>query len=640
MVSGLASPHTVVDLSTSPSSRQSSDWNHSNTIFSAGFHGQLLPGGTPPLSFGGSNSSYTSPLTPTLTSSRTIQLASPPVPPTTQRRLSLVTGAGSAYYHQSGPDATNGISERVPSLRVQSLESALPRFESRRRTTNNSGGNDSTSTPMVTLDAVAAATRFLSNTSMASFSMFVSNPPADGRGFASSDRTGAASTANRAIEAIARNRMLAAQAAREDEELNASTRTAVVASVAGRRKSTRTRNNKRTARSPSSDLSASTDAAVASERRTSEPLMIALGSRRYPTSANRSNGEFFPREIHTSTSGRGGLAPVAATVDSALDVSPSELLRPTKRQRITKPSSLKKPPPGSLDVDGLTEEVDKQPCAICMCEPTWEEAAEIDGCSHRFCFGCITKWSDRENSCPLCKSRFAKVTRVNKQRRTKNGPSVTNTKKVKQRDQRSDIVTGAALEGLLASIAANNGMTSSLHGHIMVQRFGGALVPLLQRQQQNRNANRNFLNVFASDTSSDDDDAISSFMNLLGVRSNHGGRRQTPVNHSFTSNSNVPPSSATFALSFPTPPGGATSLATGTDPVAHSGNHAPGNRYNTRVSFDATSNRTSSNTFHHNYNLRSYATNAHDPSAGHASSNPLEIDDSDNSVVEVVHVDL
>ena len=124
-------------------------------------------------------------------------------------------------------------------------------------------------------------------------------------------------------------------------------------------------------------------------------------------------------------------------------------MAPRKRKRFPKPPvQLKKPPPGSKS----EEEEEKKPsadatssCCICMCDVEHEELALINGCEHQFCFGCIEKWAERENTCPLCKVRFSKIDRVNKRRKK----GTKNTKKVKQRDQRSDVVPGAALEGLL-----------------------------------------------------------------------------------------------------------------------------------------------------------------------------------------------
>lgn len=87
-----------------------------------------------------------------------------------------------------------------------------------------------------------------------------------------------------------------------------------------------------------------------------------------------------------------------------------------------------------------------------MCDVEPDELAKVNGCDHHFCFGCIEKWSERENTCPLCKNRFNKIDRINKKGRK--GSSVT--KKVKQRDQRTDLVPGAALEGLLANFASRH----------------------------------------------------------------------------------------------------------------------------------------------------------------------------------------
>ena len=127
----------------------------------------------------------------------------------------------------------------------------------------------------------------------------------------------------------------------------------------------------------------------------------------------------------------------------------------------TKRAMLKKPPPSSASPDAKPKAVpkDSKPstegttCTICMCEPERSEIATIDGCKHIYCFSCISQWSERENTCPLCKVRFGKIKRVHPQRRKRGSTTpVRNTKNVKQRDQRSDIHPGAALEGILAGI--------------------------------------------------------------------------------------------------------------------------------------------------------------------------------------------
>ena len=125
-----------------------------------------------------------------------------------------------------------------------------------------------------------------------------------------------------------------------------------------------------------------------------------------------------------------------------------------------KKANLKEPPAG-LKTDPEEESrkaregdlgVDNS-CCICMCEPEPMEAATIDGCSHKFCFSCIDKWSDRENTCPLCKERFTNITRVTKYprgARSEDGSKPKNSKKVKNRDQRADLHPGGnPLEALL-----------------------------------------------------------------------------------------------------------------------------------------------------------------------------------------------
>jgi hypothetical protein len=116
-------------------------------------------------------------------------------------------------------------------------------------------------------------------------------------------------------------------------------------------------------------------------------------------------------------------------------------------------SSLKAPPP-SAKKSSEDEHGDKKPaakadtlenCCICMCDVEPDDLSRINGCEHSFCFGCIEKWAERENTCPLCKYRFTKIDRVNKKRKK----GAKNSKNVRQRDQRSDLLPGAAIEGLL-----------------------------------------------------------------------------------------------------------------------------------------------------------------------------------------------
>jgi len=54
-------------------------------------------------------------------------------------------------------------------------------------------------------------------------------------------------------------------------------------------------------------------------------------------------------------------------------------------------------------------------CCICLDIPALPELSSLNGCGHTFCFDCIEKWAERENTCPLCKVRFTKINRVHKQ---------------------------------------------------------------------------------------------------------------------------------------------------------------------------------------------------------------------------------
>eukprot|EP00547_Thalassionema_nitzschioides_P004175 CAMPEP_0194215878 /NCGR_PEP_ID=MMETSP0156-20130528/17972_1 /TAXON_ID=33649 /ORGANISM="Thalassionema nitzschioides, Strain L26-B" /LENGTH=415 /DNA_ID=CAMNT_0038944511 /DNA_START=113 /DNA_END=1360 /DNA_ORIENTATION=- len=118
---------------------------------------------------------------------------------------------------------------------------------------------------------------------------------------------------------------------------------------------------------------------------------------------------------------------------------------PAKRRAVAskedKPASLKSDPDESSST-----------CCICMSHPDVTEVATIDGCDHKFCFNCIEKWSDRENTCPLCKNRFNRINRVMRGKgKRKKGQK--GTKKVKQRDQRADLNPNNGFDSLLANIS-------------------------------------------------------------------------------------------------------------------------------------------------------------------------------------------
>jgi len=97
-------------------------------------------------------------------------------------------------------------------------------------------------------------------------------------------------------------------------------------------------------------------------------------------------------------------------------------------------------------------------CCICLEEPTKPEVSKLDMCNHVYCFICIEKWAERENTCPLCKTRFHKIERFHKVSKPRGRRGIAqkgspvplkNVKKVKNRDQRSDYNRSAQWQGLL-----------------------------------------------------------------------------------------------------------------------------------------------------------------------------------------------
>lgn len=62
------------------------------------------------------------------------------------------------------------------------------------------------------------------------------------------------------------------------------------------------------------------------------------------------------------------------------------------------------------DEDSLSSvessEADEVECPICLEDIVTADIATIDGCDHVFCLDCLTQWSETNNICPLCRTRF------------------------------------------------------------------------------------------------------------------------------------------------------------------------------------------------------------------------------------------
>lgn len=78
------------------------------------------------------------------------------------------------------------------------------------------------------------------------------------------------------------------------------------------------------------------------------------------------------------------------------------------------PSKGKRPGrKGKRKVVDLNIEIGKQVCGICLSEEGKRTVRGVlNCCSHYFCFACIMEWSKVESRCPLCKQRFATISRT------------------------------------------------------------------------------------------------------------------------------------------------------------------------------------------------------------------------------------
>lgn len=90
---------------------------------------------------------------------------------------------------------------------------------------------------------------------------------------------------------------------------------------------------------------------------------------------------------------------------SSLKMIKEEELVPSKRKRPGRK--------GKQKVVDLKIEIGKQVCGICLSEEGEKTVRGVlNCCSHYFCFACIMEWSKVESRCPLCKQRFATISRT------------------------------------------------------------------------------------------------------------------------------------------------------------------------------------------------------------------------------------
>lgn len=141
--------------------------------------------------------------------------------------------------------------------------------------------------------------------------------------------------------------------------------------------------------------------------------------------------------------------------DNADTQPPAKSTRSSRKR--TRSSSPDRKQSASKPATETEEDDESKKCCICLDQPSEKELSKLDGCNHSYCFACIEKWSERENTCPQCKARFLKIERVHKIKRRKSNdtsPKVANVKKVKNRDQRADYRQQNSLQGFFANMEA------------------------------------------------------------------------------------------------------------------------------------------------------------------------------------------
>ena len=289
------------------------------------------------------------------------------------------------------------------------------------------------------------------------------------------------------------------------------------------------------------------------------------------------------------------------------------------RKRKTSPDPktppAKKRAPGRLkaDPDDEKDVQHESTCCICMTEPDPADLASINICEHMFCFDCIEKWADRENTCPLCKKRFVKIDRVNKTKKK----SAVSSKKVKNRSQRSEITQTFALESLFGELGPG-GLAMNIESIfckcrsrmkdgnvVIVLTLSFLFLSVTARLSARGGFNTQFARIVVNGMSGS---------GVFETRPFEAARVSVPLN--------AAPEAARMPHQFE-------------DVFFGSDDEDDG--YNGFVASIRNMDSVGGSTLFGGYRPRSFASNMHDADAGDTADNALEIEDSDDEV-EVVHV--
>lgn len=190
--------------------------------------------------------------------------------------------------------------------------------------------------------------------------------------------------------------------------------------------------------------STSSSRAVASPQRATRKTLTRSTARRKTNTTNASPSS--PTNVGDANANR-------STQDRTVCSAESSTIEDRKKPAVIR---IRKEEKQIIPPSSKTVEEEESTCCICMDICIKLELSAINSCKHKFCFTCIEKWADRENTCPLCKERFTKIERVYKppSRKRKSDTTGTparcrNSKRVKNRSQRSDFMNGNAFQGLL-----------------------------------------------------------------------------------------------------------------------------------------------------------------------------------------------
>lgn len=115
---------------------------------------------------------------------------------------------------------------------------------------------------------------------------------------------------------------------------------------------------------------------------------------------------------------------------SSFDPTATKAPRKSLRRMAKK---AKEPDTGSSSTSCSPNTEEEDVCCICLDVP--KDRGKINSCDHRYCYGCIKRWSEETNTCPQCKKRFTKLERIAA------ADEVSASKGKKSKRKKKDVIT-------------------------------------------------------------------------------------------------------------------------------------------------------------------------------------------------------